>query len=83
MKAKVIDDKLNFNTVCIDAQNKVWLGGQQGLYTWNLHKLNKINFEENLVIQQLCTGFNHLFIGTNDGSLFSYSILDQRLKLLD
>lgn len=82
MTAKVIDDKLNFSSVCLDEQNNVWLGGQQGLYTWNLHKLNKINFDENLVIQQLCIGYNHLFIGTQDGSLYSYSLKEQKLKFL-
>ncbi|HPI54553.1 MAG TPA: hypothetical protein PLU10_07650, partial [Chitinophagaceae bacterium] len=82
VKAKVIDDKLNFNAICIDPHNTVWLGGQQGLYSWNLHKLNKINFADNLVIQQMCEGFNHLFMATNDGRIYTFSLQDQQLKLL-
>lgn len=78
--AKLKDDSQNFQAICVDQQNTIWLGTSQGLYYWNNSELKKLKFDSLLNVTEIFSYHNHLLIGTAQGAIFKYSIKEDKFQ---
>ncbi len=78
--AKIKDDKQNFQAICVDYKNTIWVGTSQGLYYWNSGELKKVKVDSALNITEIFCFQTCLILGTADGELLSYSNQYDRLQ---
>jgi len=81
--ANIKDEKLTYNTIFVDAQNRLWLGTENGLYIWRNATPERVTSDSATIdITSIASFYNFLLLGTRQGELYSYSTDSKELKSL-
>lgn len=75
---KVVSQNLNPNTIFVDEYNALWIGTENGLFEWRRNAPARVQIPGELNVTALYACNGQVLIGTRDGRLLRYEVLNQR-----